>query len=131
MEKERKLRALKAAALLLALGAALCLVALVWKPACQILKTTGYYCAGCGGQRMLWALLRGDFLGALRHNPLLFFLLPLAAGYILTEAARYVQNKRPLYKSRRFVWILAAVLFLTLAFTVLRNLPGFGWLGPE
>lgn len=130
MKRDTAKRALRAALALLGLASAFLLVVFVLRPPCVILETTGYYCAGCGGQRMISALLEGDLLGAFRYNPFLFVFLPLAGLYAVTEAVRYVQNKRPLSRSRRFVPILIAVLFLALLFTVLRNLPGFGFLGP-
>lgn len=129
MDKAKKKRLFRVGAVLLALFAALLLV-LFLHPPCLILQYTGFYCAGCGGQRMIFALLRGDLAGAFRHNPFLFCLLPLAAGYGVIEAARYIKEKRPLYKDRRFIWILLAVLAAALLFTVLRNLPGFACLGP-
>lgn len=130
MDREQKKRLLKAVSILLGLGAFALFFVFVWHPPCPILRLTGFICPGCGGQRMLLSLLRGDISGAFRHNPLLFLLLPLGAAYALWEAIRYVRGKRPLWKGRGFVPALAAVLFVTLAFTVLRNLPGFQWLGP-
>lgn len=130
MKRETRTRALRAALALLALAAACCLVVFVLRPPCLILETTGYYCAGCGGQRMISALLQGDFSGAFRQNPFLFVFLPAAAVYLVAEAVRYVQEKIPLCRSKRFIPLLLAVLTLALLFTILRNLPGFGFLGP-
>lgn len=130
MDRETKKRLLQAAGVLLGLVLA-CVLLLALGPPCLILESTGYYCAGCGGQRMIAALLQGDLLGAFRHNPFLFFALPLAGAYAVWEAARYVRQKRPLFRSKRFAAVLIAVLVLALVFTVLRNLPGFGFLGPN
>ncbi len=131
MEKTRLYRADKALALLLGLGAGFILVVFVLKPPCLILKCTGFYCAGCGGQRMMWSALRGDFFGAFRQNPFLFVFLPLAACYALWEAVRYIKAKPPLYKTRAFLWAARVLLALAVLFTVLRNLPGFQWLAPQ
>ncbi len=130
MGREKTRRALRAAGALLGLGALFVFVVFVLRPPCLILKATGFYCAGCGGQRMIWAALRGDMAGAFRQNPFLFCALPLTAAYVLAEAVRYVQKKRPLYKSGRFTAVLGTLAVLALVFTVLRNLPGFAWLGP-
>lgn len=129
MDREKKGRVLRAAGFLAGLGL-LALAVLFLKPPCVILSTTGLTCAGCGGQRMIFALLRGDLAGAFHHNPLLFFLLPLTAACCVWEALRYIEKKPPLHKSKGFLIVLSAVLVLTVLFTVLRNLPGFGFLGP-
>ncbi len=130
MDKEKKLRLVRAAAALLLLGAACLFLVLVLRPPCVILQATGFYCPGCGGQRMLSALLRGDLPQAFRRNPFLFCILPLAAAYAVAEAVRYTQKKRPLYQSKRFPAVLIVILVLALVFAVLRNLPGFEFLGP-
>jgi hypothetical protein len=61
-------------ALALAAGAtwlALALPALPWSR-CPFLSVTGLPCVTCGATRSLIAFLRGDFLSALRWNPLAF-----------------------------------------------------------
>lgn len=130
MKKETRARTVRVIALLLGLLAAFVLVVFLWQPPCLILEATGLYCAGCGGQRMFYALLRGDLLTAFFHNPFLFCLLPLFGGYLFWEALRYLKKQRPLYKSRRCLWLFGFILILTVLFTVLRNLPGVRWLGP-
>lgn len=130
MDRERKKRAARAAAVLLGLGALLALLVFVLRPPCLILKCTGFFCAGCGGQRMVLDLLRGDLAGAFHHNPFLFFLLPLAGIYCVWEAARYIEKKPPLYKRKGFLILVAVVSVLAVIFMILRNLPGFGFLGP-
>ncbi len=127
MEKKRWLKGIGLLA-----GLALFLAAVVFliRPDCPILRFTGFYCAGCGGQRMVHSLLRGDFSAAFHHNPYLFVLCPLAAVYAVVEVCRYGKGKRLLIYSRRFRWCLIAVLALGLLFTVLRNLPGFSFLVP-
>ncbi len=52
-------RVFKAAGGLLVLGLALGAVLLL-RPGCVIFEATGFYCAGCGTQRMLLALLGGE-----------------------------------------------------------------------
>lgn len=124
--KKRLLRAVLALAGLALLG----VLILFFSPHCLILEFTGYYCAGCGVQRMVRALLRGDLAGAARQNLLMLAGLPLCALYLLAEAVRYVRGKPLLCRSRAFLPVAAGVLALAGAFTVLRNLPGFQWLAP-
>lgn len=124
-----KRRVLRAAGLLIGLGAAFLLLYRLGTP-CLVTRLTGITCAGCGTQRMFSALLRGDMAGAFRQNPFMFILLPLAGCYLLWECGHYIRGKSPLYARRGFTWALAAVLALAAAFTLLRNLPGFTFLGP-
>ncbi len=120
----------RAGLLLLALASALALL-LALKPPCLILKYTGFYCAGCGVQRMLSALLRGDLAGAAAQNLFMLLFLPAAGAYLLAEAWRYGAGKRLLCRSRAFAPLLVGILLLAGAFTVLRNLPAYAWLAPK
>ena len=124
-----KKRALRVALLFLALSLLAGLI-LLWGPGCVILDATGYYCAGCGTQRMIAALLRGDLSGAARQNIFMLIMLPLAGLFLLTEALRYIRGKQPLWRGPCFSLIAAGILALSILFTVLRNLPGFQWLAP-
>ena len=124
-----KRRAIKAAVLALALllaGGAV----LVLHPDCLILKYTGYFCAGCGTQHMVWALLRGDFSGALHENAFMLAFLPIAAVYVVVELARYIRGKKLLCQSKGFLPAACLTLACAAVFTVLRNLPGFQFLAP-
>ena len=122
-------RVFKAAGGLLVLGLALGAVLLL-RPGCVIFEATGFYCAGCGTQRMLLALLGGEVALAARNNIFMLIFLPATALYLLVEAVRYVKEKPPLCRSRWFWSVLCGVLVLAGVFTLLRNLPGFGWLAP-
>lgn len=123
-------RALTAAGALLALGL-LAGAILLLRPPCLILRLTGFYCAGCGTQHMVLALLRGDLREAAGQNLFMLVFLPVLGVYLLAEAVRYIREKRPLFRSRAFVPVLSVVLFAAVLFTVLRNLPGFQWLAPS
>lgn len=124
-----KRRALKAGGLLLSLAAVLGILLLL-RPRCVILELTGLYCTGCGTQRMIGALLQGNLAMAVRMNPFMLAVLPLTGIYLLAEAVRYVLGKRPLCKKRGMQAVLCGVLITAGAFMVLRNIPGWEWLGP-
>jgi hypothetical protein len=105
---------------LLALGAAACVVLLFvppgsphakWLPKCMFHQLTGLYCPGCGATRALSAMLHGDVKASLHNNLLLFPLLALIVYLIVKPQASL---KRP---------FMIAVLAVILAFTVLRNIP--------
>ena len=124
-----KRRALIAAGVLLTLclGAA---AILLLRPECLILKYTGLYCAGCGTQRMVLALLRGDLKSAAGLNIFMLAALPSAVIYAVAEAVRYVRGERLLCRARGFVPVLLGVLAAAAVFTLLRNQPGLRWLAP-
>ena len=129
MAQDTKKRVWQVIAVFLGLGL-FSLFLLFWKPPCLILRFTGLYCPGCGGQRMVFSLLHGDFPAALQRNPCLFFFLPLLLLYSIIEAVRYVRGKGPLYK-RKAVQVSGAVIAaLALLFMLLRNLPAFAFLAP-
>jgi len=92
-------------------------------PGCLFRKLTGLNCPGCGMTRATYATLHGDLGRAFRLNPLGMILLPIALLGISLEVAGWVGGK-PLpftFKLKRnWGWIL---LYLILAYWVLRNLP--------
>lgn len=130
MSREMKKRAVRAALIWCGAGA-LGLFLFFLRMPCLILRTTGFYCAGCGFQRMLSCLLRWDLLGAFRQNPFLLLMLPFLCGALLWGTARYIKGKPPLWKFKAFSPLLCCLLAVAIAFTVLRNLPGFSYLGPN
>jgi len=86
-------------------------------PPCPFLHLTGWYCPGCGGLRMTHDLLHGDLAAAAADNVFLLVGIPLLALWILV---RRRQRKRVMPMPAVVAVIAAAV-----AWTVVRNLPGF------
>ena len=86
-------------------------------PPCPFRALTGWYCPGCGGLRMTYDLLHIDFAAAAADNLMLLVGLPLAMAWWLL---RRRQRRPPLTP----VAITVAAVTL-IAWTVLRNLPGF------
>ncbi len=91
-------------------------------PRCPIFLYLHLQCPGCGSTRALAALLHGHLREALHFNALTTLLLPLVVLYI---APVYPS----LWRQNSINWprpgngIIYAVLTLTFAFTILRNLP--------
>jgi hypothetical protein len=86
-------------------------------PLCPFKWLTGWNCPFCGGLRMTHDLLHGDLIAGINDNLFLLVGIPMLAGWLLIRSRR---GRRPLP--------MPAVLTLTvvaLAWTVLRNLPGF------
>ena len=100
-----------------------------WYPRCQFHRLTGLNCAGCGSLRALHHLTHGEIGAAFRCNPLVIGLLPLLAFV----GVRWLRHGRKAFDTVLLrpvaVWTLLAV---TVAFGVLRNLPGpaFAWMSP-
>jgi Protein of unknown function (DUF2752) len=86
-------------------------------PVCPFRLLTGWNCPACGGLRMVHDVLHGDLTAAISDNVLLLVGIPLLAGWVLL-------------RRRRGEWPLtlpaaATVMITLLAWTVVRNLPGF------
>jgi len=98
-------------------------------PRCQFHRLTGLNCPGCGSLRALHHLTHGEIGAAFRCNPLLIGLLPL----LTFVGVRCLQHGSKAFDTVLFrpvaVWTLLAI---TVAFGVLRNLPGpaFAWMSP-
>ncbi len=86
-------------------------------PACPFRLLTGWSCPACGGLRMVHDVLHGDLLAAIHDNVVLLVGLPLLAAWVLLRRRR---GKWPLTLPA-----VAAVMITLLAWTVVRNLPGF------
>lgn len=55
-----------------------------WMPKCPFKLLTGYDCPACGNQRVLHALLHGEFSVAFHHNPFLVLLSPYLILLVLS-----------------------------------------------
>jgi hypothetical protein len=104
-------------------------------PECLLYRTTGFYCAGCGATRALYALLHGHVLAALHDNGPLVLVLPFVLGITFFYAQKSWRRKawpelflKPRTVARGGLWIFLAMLL----FTIVRNLPGpaFDFLKP-
>ena len=90
-------------------------------PKCPIYAVTGMYCPGCGGLRATWDILHGNLAGALGQNALIFAMpaLVLLGFWAQRTKSRWVR-----------ITLITLVAFITVVFTVARNLPG-SWLAPD
>lgn len=97
---------------------------------CLFYEKTGFYCPGCGSGRAIYALLHGDWPGALRPNLLVVPLGIPAAVIFLHEYARLVfpgMRLKPIFVPQ---WLAVACSILILLFWILRNLAPFVFLAP-
>lgn len=98
---------------------------LPWLPGCFFHKFTGLHCPGCGMTRAAHATLHGEIGSAFRYNPLGMVLLPLAAAGFAIELVGWARGRPLPFRlsvGARGAW---AIVFILLAFWLLRNLPWF------
>ena len=100
-------------------------------PLCLFHNLTGLNCPGCGGLRALHHLTHGEILAAFHCNPLLMALLPIVAFL----AFRWFKHGSGAFDGNTVFFrpaALCTLLAVTLAFTILRNLPwpAFAWMSP-
>ncbi|MEW2523186.1 DUF2752 domain-containing protein [Actinacidiphila alni] len=91
-----------------------------WLPRCPFNWATGLLCPACGGTRMVYDLMHGDFVRAFHDNAVLLLAAPLALwllGRWLVDGLR--GRRRRLVVSPR---VSMAVLGVAVTWTVVRNL---------
>lgn len=86
-------------------------------PLCPFKLLTGWNCPACGGLRMVHDLLHGDVVASINDNIFLLVGIPLLAGWVSLRRRRG--------KSWLPIPAVLAVVVAAIAWTVLRNLPGF------
>jgi hypothetical protein len=86
-------------------------------PMCPFRLLTGWNCPACGGLRMVHDVLHGDLAAAISDNVFLLVAIPVLAGWVVL--------RRRSGKSWLSLPAAATFVIATLAWTVLRNLPGF------
>lgn len=91
-----------------------------WMPKCITYQLTGFKCPGCGSQRMIHALLTGNFVEAFRHNAFLVIMIPVILFMVWIE----VDRKRHMAIYTRIYGKWGCVIFcvLIVIWTVLRNI---------
>jgi hypothetical protein len=86
-------------------------------PVCPFWVLTGWECPLCGGLRMTHDVLHGELSAAITDNVFLLAVLPMLAGWILLRRRRE--------SALLSMPVAVTVTIAMLAWTVVRNLPGF------
>jgi Protein of unknown function (DUF2752) len=86
-------------------------------PVCPFRLLTGWNCPACGGLRMTHDVLHGDLAAAITDNVFLLVVIPVLVGWLLLRRRRE--------KLLLPMPAVATIMVATLAWTVVRNLPGF------
>lgn len=95
-----------------------------WGVPCVIYEITGFRCPGCGITHMCVAIMQGDFILAMRHNVVLFFLSPILVLVLGDYLIRYIRTGH--WKMRKWqniaVYIMIVILII---FAIVRNIYDF------
>lgn len=88
---------------------------------CWFNLLTGYLCAGCGGTRSFYALMRGDILSSVEYNAFVPAMAVVGVVLYFRLLLRVVfgRNIQVLPNGGKWVYTL---LVVWLAYTVLRNI---------
>jgi hypothetical protein len=86
-------------------------------PQCPFKVMTGWNCPFCGGLRMTYDLLHGDLAAGINDNVFALIGIPLLVLWFVV--------RRRLGLSGRPVLAAVTMVVATLAWTVVRNVPGF------
>lgn len=90
-----------------------------WMPQCAFRRLTGLLCPGCGSQRMIHALLHGDFAAAWNANPFLLSILPIVL--LMAFAAAKRTSLPRLYRTLNSPTAIAIAAAAIILWTLLRN----------
>lgn len=84
----------------------------IFLPKCMFRTLTGHNCPGCGSQRMLHALLHGDFAAAWGYNAFLLIMLPVIVVMIYLEfrAERFPRLYSAFHSLAAVIILLSAIL---------------------
>lgn len=86
---------------------------------CPIHRLTGFDCPGCGGTRMVKAILRLDFESAFLFNPYMFMTLPIMTVAMTCEVIRYILKGKI---NEHLDDVLIVYAIFTLTFGIIRNI---------
>lgn len=92
-------------------------------PACPFHAVTGLWCPGCGGLRMVHALLHGRLGEAAHDNVVLLAASPVLVALLIAWSVTTLRGGR--FRLRLTMPVAVALFALTLTWFVARNLPGF------
>jgi len=96
-----------------------------WMPKCLFHSFTGLQCPGCGSQRMLHALLHGDFKAAWHFNAFLICFTPVVALLALSEIfpLRFPRLFRALHSPIAIILISLSIVLWTIGRNIFQILP--------
>ena len=87
----------------------------------------GIHCAGCGGTRMIFSVLKLDFYQAFRYNPGMFILMVILGVLMLINIFNLILHKNLYLPHKNAIYLCVCLLFF---YMIIRNMPGFEFLLP-
>lgn len=117
------------AALILVFAGVMAAVFIFELPFCPLAYFAKTPCPGCGLSRASFAMLQGDFQGALALHPLVFVVSPLAMAIVALNVGSYLLRGRLFEMGPRAKWLeglLLAVAVSMLLVWVARFFGAFG-----
>lgn len=112
-------------------------------PLCPLKLVTGIDCPACGGLRCVHALMNGDIGAAMDQNLWAVVILPMVVVWAaisliskwrgnessaVTVSPGSQQSATAAYQALAVRWLITAMIVFTVVFTILRNIPGIGYL---
>lgn len=98
---------------------------------CLFHKITGFYCPGCGMTRAFYSLIMLDFMGSLKNNLLLVFIIPTTIYYLWHFFKNYIFTGNIISIDDVIPnWVLLVELILAISYGILRNIELFSWMQP-
>jgi len=117
-------------------------------PFCPLKYATGIDCPACGGLRCVYSLMNGDIGAAMDQNLLAVLVLPMVAIWIAYSLISLWRGNDPndsaaavegpdgsnvagsasLNRAAAIRVLIVAMIVLTVVFTIVRNIPGVGYL---
>ncbi|MFE1952224.1 DUF2752 domain-containing protein [Streptomyces sp. NPDC059524] len=91
-----------------------------WLPGCPFRAVTGLLCPACGGTRMTYDLMHGEFAAAWHDNSALLLAAPFALALLGRWAWEGLRGRR--WRPGIGVRAQVAILATAVVWTVLRNL---------
>jgi hypothetical protein len=101
-------------------------------PRCTFHQMTGLHCPGCGGTRMIHALLHGDFTQAAAYNLYFLVMLPFVIWWGVYGV--WATFKGKMFNAPRYRPVMYSLMWIgLLAFAILRNVDvwPFNFLAPH
>jgi len=91
-------------------------------PVCPTKALLGIDCPGCGGMRMLYSLMHGNLVAAVRYNALGLVAVGLLVwAYVAWTYGRVVGRRITSWQHHR--WSAVVALWVVMAWFVVRNIP--------
>lgn len=89
-------------------------------PKCLFHELTGWYCPGCGSQRMLHALLHGNIADAWHYNALFVALIPILIPMVYLELRKNAHPRA--YAKMNSLPVILTIAGAIVAWGIARNL---------